>query len=300
MIVKMLGKEVNGMEGARLKELRKALGLTLEQFGKKIGLTKSALSLIENGRNEMTARTRLAICREYGVSEKWLESGEGEMFVADTQAYRQLRNEVDRVLSDESEAFKAALVDVVLRLNSEQIEVLKEYAARYYGVTVGGEEGQAGEEPEDAAGPFADLAAASPDPEDQAAAATFASAAAASPDPEDQGAAATFASAAAVGTDPSFAPAAASPAFDREGQTEVKPRRAEADRAPAAKWQQNAAETGRTAAADTDPDEPVGLSGKDVVEIERMVSDYRAQLIAEKKAAAASAASHVHGSKKEA
>lgn len=125
------------MEGARLKELRKALGLTLEQFGKKIGLTKSALSLMENDRNEMTPRTRLAICREYGVSEKWLETGEGEMFMADTQAYRRLREKVDRMLSDESDAFRAALVDVVMRLNSEQIDILKEYAAKYYGVDVG-------------------------------------------------------------------------------------------------------------------------------------------------------------------
>lgn len=125
------------MEGARLKELRKALKLTLEQFGKKIGLSKASLSEFENGKHEMTPRTRLAICREYGVSEKWLETGEGEMFMADTQAYRQLREKVDRMLSDESDAFRAALVDVVMHLNSEQIDILKEYAAKYYGVDVG-------------------------------------------------------------------------------------------------------------------------------------------------------------------
>ena len=286
--------------GERLKQLRKMFKLTQREFAEKIGIKQNTFAQYELGRNEPIDAVVSLICREFGVNEKWLRTGEGEMFVKKTEdeEAEYYRGRIDELFTGRDEKFRKALLDVVLRMDAQQVAAVKEYAVRYLLPAV--EEGQAGEEPEDAAGPFADLAAASPDPEDQAAAATFASAAAASPDSEDQGAAATFASTAAVGTDPSFAPAAASPAFDREGQTEVKPRRAEADRAPAAKWQQTAAETGRTAAADTDPDEPVGLSGKDVVEIERMVSDYRAQLIAEKKAAAASAASHVHGSKKEA
>ena len=109
----------------------------MEAFGEKIGLSRQSISNIESGRRSVTNRMIMAIASKYGVSEKWLETGEGEMFMADTQAYRQLREKVDRMLSDESDAFRAALVDVVMHLNSEQIDILKEYAVKYYGVDVG-------------------------------------------------------------------------------------------------------------------------------------------------------------------
>lgn len=66
----------------RVRELRKALGMTLEVFGSKIGIKKSSLSQIENGINNLTEQTILLICKEYNVNESWLRTGEGEMFKA--------------------------------------------------------------------------------------------------------------------------------------------------------------------------------------------------------------------------
>lgn len=65
----------------RIKALRKALDLTMEAFGAKIGITKSSVSLIESGRNNPSDQTILLICQVYGVNESWLRTGEGEMFV---------------------------------------------------------------------------------------------------------------------------------------------------------------------------------------------------------------------------
>ena len=48
----------------RIKAARKALGLTMEQFGKRVGLSKSAISLIESGKNGTTEQTVASICRE--------------------------------------------------------------------------------------------------------------------------------------------------------------------------------------------------------------------------------------------
>lgn len=63
----------------RIKEVRKANNLTMEQFGKKIGLSKSAISLIEKGTNGTTDQTIQSICREFGISESWLRTGDGPM-----------------------------------------------------------------------------------------------------------------------------------------------------------------------------------------------------------------------------
>lgn len=64
----------------RIKELRKVLGLTLEEFGAKIGMGKSSVSKIEKGLNGTTDQTIRSICREFKVSEGWLRTGEGDMF----------------------------------------------------------------------------------------------------------------------------------------------------------------------------------------------------------------------------
>lgn len=65
----------------RVKELRKYLGLSGEKFGEKVGVGKTAISRIENGTNGVTDQMTKSICREFGVSEKWLRTGELPMFV---------------------------------------------------------------------------------------------------------------------------------------------------------------------------------------------------------------------------
>lgn len=63
----------------RIKQVRKSKGLTMEQFGSRIGLGKSAVNKIEKGINGTTDQTVQSICREFGVSEAWLRAGDGPM-----------------------------------------------------------------------------------------------------------------------------------------------------------------------------------------------------------------------------
>lgn len=64
----------------RIKYLRNTLGLTLEEFGKQLGVTRSAIGRIEKGDRGVTDQMVLAICREFEVNENWLRNGTGEMF----------------------------------------------------------------------------------------------------------------------------------------------------------------------------------------------------------------------------
>lgn len=64
----------------RVREIRKYHDLTLEKFGNKLGVGKTAISNIENGNRNLTDQMILSICREFDVSEEWLRSGNGEMF----------------------------------------------------------------------------------------------------------------------------------------------------------------------------------------------------------------------------
>lgn len=66
-------------QGERIKELRKSLGLTLEKFGERLGVGKTAISKLEKGERNLTDQMFKSICREFNVNEEWLRDGTGDM-----------------------------------------------------------------------------------------------------------------------------------------------------------------------------------------------------------------------------
>jgi transcriptional regulator with XRE-family HTH domain len=69
----------------RIRELRKMhLKLSQEEFGKKLGVTRSVIKNIELNvlaRPEQKEPLIKLICREFNVNETWLRNGEGEVFL---------------------------------------------------------------------------------------------------------------------------------------------------------------------------------------------------------------------------
>lgn len=65
--------------GERIKAIRNESGLSMEKFGKRIGIAKSSLSSLERGINNPSPRTIKIICSEFGINSDWLTNGEGEM-----------------------------------------------------------------------------------------------------------------------------------------------------------------------------------------------------------------------------
>ena len=65
----------------RLRVLRKALGLNQGQLGNILGISNTAVSKLEKGENKITEQNIRALCRELYVSEVWLRTGAGEMFI---------------------------------------------------------------------------------------------------------------------------------------------------------------------------------------------------------------------------
>ena len=64
----------------RLRLIRKELGLTQEALAQKLGIGKSALSMIETGRASLSERNKNIIVQELNVNPEWLETGQGQMF----------------------------------------------------------------------------------------------------------------------------------------------------------------------------------------------------------------------------
>ena len=91
----------------RIRLLRKQLGLTLEKFGEHLGVSKVAISRIENGINNVTDQISRSICREFNVNEEWLRNGTGEMFVVP-------EDETAAIVSDLLESRNNQFYDLIL------------------------------------------------------------------------------------------------------------------------------------------------------------------------------------------
>lgn len=63
--------------GERVNAVRRTKEITMEQFGERIGIQKSAISKIEKDKVNLSDQTVRSICREFGVNEVWLRTGEG-------------------------------------------------------------------------------------------------------------------------------------------------------------------------------------------------------------------------------
>ena len=110
--------------GERVKELRKALGLSGEKFGEKIGLKRNSLSQIETGKNNLSEQNILAICREFNVNEEWLRSGTGEMF-KDMTLDEEIISFIGDIQWDASNTFKKRFISAIAKLNEEEWKVLE-------------------------------------------------------------------------------------------------------------------------------------------------------------------------------
>lgn len=65
----------------RIKELRKSLDMNQTEFGNRIGVKQTTVAGYETGVRTPIDSVILSMCREFNVNEKWLRTGEGEMFL---------------------------------------------------------------------------------------------------------------------------------------------------------------------------------------------------------------------------
>ena len=107
-------------QGERIREVRNALGLTLEKFGDRLGVTKVAISNLEKGNRNLTEQMVKAICREFNVDYMWLTTGDGEMFIDTDDDFIE---RIDRIMAGEDEARKN-LFKFMLELSDDDIAAL--------------------------------------------------------------------------------------------------------------------------------------------------------------------------------
>ncbi|HJB06561.1 MAG TPA: helix-turn-helix domain-containing protein [Candidatus Enterocloster faecavium] len=108
-------------QGERIKEIRKYLDLTMEKFGERLGVGKTAISKLENNERNLTDQMAVSICREFDVNETWLRTGEGEMFIQRTRN-QQITDFLGDLIKEEDGTFKKRLIEAMSKLDKKDWE----------------------------------------------------------------------------------------------------------------------------------------------------------------------------------
>lgn len=105
----------------RIKEVREHLGLSQTEFGKRLGISRDAVSNLEYNRLKKPEQKEpiiKLICREFGVSETWLRTGVGEPFMPPSRS-EEMGRLVKSLMADKPESFRSRLITALLRFDAD-------------------------------------------------------------------------------------------------------------------------------------------------------------------------------------
>ena len=109
----------------RIREVREHFGLSMEKFGSRIGIGKTSISLLESGKNNPSVQTVSLICREFGVNEHWLRTGEGEMF-STLSREEEITKFAMEIIRDPDSEFQRQLLTTMARLEPAQWKLMEQ------------------------------------------------------------------------------------------------------------------------------------------------------------------------------
>lgn len=110
----------------RFKEVRMSTGKNQTDFATLLGFAQSGIAMIESGKRTITDRHIKTICSICNVSEKWLRTGEGEMYIqTDDTLFAKLSKEYNLSVGMQE------LLRAILDLDDERREQLVDFAVYF-------------------------------------------------------------------------------------------------------------------------------------------------------------------------
>lgn len=103
--------------GERIKSVRNMLNLTQQAFSERLGLKRNTIGSYEINAGVPSDRTISDICREFGVNEIWLRTGEGEPFQKETRQEQIMRFATQTVKG--SDEFRKAFVSMLAKMDAD-------------------------------------------------------------------------------------------------------------------------------------------------------------------------------------
>ncbi len=113
----------------RLRELRKVEHLTQQGFADAIGLSLQAIRYYEYGYREPSDKTINLICATFGISKKWLLTGEGDMKEPTGDA-KEIADIAKSVMVHTDDRFRLRLVKAITEMSDEELRAFKDFVIK--------------------------------------------------------------------------------------------------------------------------------------------------------------------------
>lgn len=100
-------------------------------FAKRLNISQAFVSELCSGAKSPSDRTISDICREFDVSETWLRTGEGEMFVPLNRS-QEIADFVGKIMVGEKDSFKRRFIAMLASLNESEWELIERKAVELF------------------------------------------------------------------------------------------------------------------------------------------------------------------------
>ncbi len=116
----------------RIRKLRKTLDLTQQEFGNRLGVKRNTIATYETGKSSPSDAAVALICREFGVNEVWLRTGEGEMFtkISDDDEFSLSLGK----LTLEENRFVRNAVNYLANAEPEKLKIIEDFMKKCLGM----------------------------------------------------------------------------------------------------------------------------------------------------------------------
>ena len=110
--------------GERIENLINQLGITKTKFAEKLSVSQPYISKIIISGYVPSDRLIEDICEKFNANEKWLRTGEGEMFIRKTRSETIADFMVD-MLNEEEPSYKRRLIEALAELSTDEWKLLE-------------------------------------------------------------------------------------------------------------------------------------------------------------------------------
>ena len=110
------------MNLSKIKQIRNYFGLSQEELGEKLLLSKASISIFENEKRKMSPRVIKSICDIYGINKNWLSGDSSDMFSEESKNIILLNDIIEQL--DTDDPLLLSIVHKLLLLDIDEIKSL--------------------------------------------------------------------------------------------------------------------------------------------------------------------------------
>lgn len=108
----------------RIRTIRKNAGMTQQQFAERLGISRNTVATYETSPRVPIDAVLVSICREFGVREEWLRTGQGDIYMELTPDL-ELSKWFEQILMEEESSFKRRFLLALTTLKEGEWKALE-------------------------------------------------------------------------------------------------------------------------------------------------------------------------------